>query len=463
MRRLSAGGWVAVITTVLVIASSLTAYGAYHDIYGNIDQETIDTDAFGDRPSRVEGALNIMLVGSDVRSGANAEYGGDDIEGERPDTLVIAHISPRTEGATLVNLPRDSLVDLPSCEATDDKPGVRAHTGMIGEAMSSGGVQCLWKTVEQLTGVHIDHFVSVDFTGFKGMINALGGVEMCIPEPISDPKAHLELDAGQQVLDGEQSLGYVRSRYGQGDRSDLSRIKRQQDFMGAMLRKATSSEILASPANLHDFLGSVTDSITTDDELTVNTMADIAITMRETKMSDIRFITVPNGLHPANPARVAWTEPDASQLFAAIAADKDLSGSDDEDGEPDGDSSEDDTATVEPATVSVEVINGTGIAGLAGETADGLSARGFQVVGAANPQGTVPEQTTVYYGTGHQNHAQTLADELATATTAEDPTLGSTVKLVISNDWNGLNQAGEVPESVAEESKTAEKQTNACS
>ncbi|GAA3750883.1 LCP family protein [Salinactinospora qingdaonensis] len=459
----------AVITTVLVIASSLTAYGAYHDIYGNINQETIDTDAMGERPEKIEGVINILMTGSDVRSGANAEYGGDDIEGERPDTIIIAHISP-DHGATLVNLPRDSLLQLPACSPIDDKEGYAAHQGVINSTVAFGGMQCLWKTVEELTGIRLDHFVSVDFTGFIEVVEALGGVEMCIPEPISDPKAHLELDAGQQVLDGEQSLGYVRSRYGQGDGSDLSRIKRQQDFMGAMLRKATSSEILASPANLHDFLGSVTDSITTDDELTLERMVDIAITMRETKMSDIRFITVPNGLHPDNENRVAWSEPDASQLFAAIAADKDLSSSDDEDGESDdsgnddsGDSSEDDTATVEPAVVSVEVINGEGTPGLASDVGSQLTERGFQVVGAANPQGTVPEQTTVYYGTGHQNHAQTLADELATATTAEDPTLGSTVKLVISNDWNGLSESEEAVLPDSTESKTAEKQTNACS
>ncbi|RCV47913.1 LCP family protein, partial [Marinitenerispora sediminis] len=167
---LTTGGWVAVITTVLVICSSLTAYGAYYDIYGNISQESIDTDAFGDRPTKVDGAVNIMVIGSDVRTGENANYGA--AEGERPDTLVIAHISPEQNSATLINLPRDSYLELPACAPTDDKPGYDAHLGMIGEAMSLGGVSCLWTTVEQLTGIHIDHFVSVDFTGFKGMVDS---------------------------------------------------------------------------------------------------------------------------------------------------------------------------------------------------------------------------------------------------------------------------------------------------
>ncbi|WP_258861923.1 LCP family protein [Marinitenerispora sediminis] len=168
--QLTRGGWVAIGATALLIASSLTAYGAYYDIYGNISAESIDTDAFGDRPTKVDGAVNIMVIGSDVRTGENANYGA--AEGERPDTLIIAHISPDHDGATLVNIPRDSYLDLPACAPTDDKPGYDAHLGMIGEAMSLGGISCLWTTVEQLTGIHIDHFVSVDFTGFKGMVDS---------------------------------------------------------------------------------------------------------------------------------------------------------------------------------------------------------------------------------------------------------------------------------------------------
>ncbi|GAA3760163.1 LCP family protein required for cell wall assembly [Spinactinospora alkalitolerans] len=459
-KKLTAGGWVAVIATALVICSSLTAYGAYYDIYGNISQESIDTDAFGDRPSKVEGAVNILVVGSDSRAGENAEYG--EAESERPDTLVIAHISPDQDGATLINLPRDSLVDMPSCSPTEDKPGMSAHSGMIGESMSLGGVQCLWKTVEQLTDIHIDHFVSVDFGGFKGMVDSLGGVEMCIPEPLEDKKAKLDLEAGEQTLDGEQSLAFVRSRYAQGDGSDLGRIERQQEFMGAMLRKVMSSEVLASPTNLYDFLGSVTDSITTDDEFTVDSMADIAIAMREVDMSKVQFITVPNGAAPQDPNRIAWTQPDASELFQAVANDVDLS-DDEEEQEGGGSEEEAEEPSVAPEEVAVEVINGTTVSGLAGEAGAGLGDKGFQVTGTGNPQGAVPEATTVYYGSGQKEHAEAVAAELVNATTEENPALGTTVQLVLSGDWDGLKGAGGggIPDSV--EGTTAEAaETNAC-
>ncbi len=438
-KKLSAGAWVAIATTLLVICSSLTAYGFAHNLYGNLDQENVDTDAFGDRPSKVEGAKNILIVGSDVREGENAEYGGEE-EGERPDTLAIAHVSPDQESATIVNLPRDSIVDMPACDPTDDKPGQDAHQAMIGEAMNSGGMQCLWQTVEELTDVHIDHFVTVDFVGFKDMVNAIGGIPVCVPEPIDDPQANdLQLEAGEQTLDGEEALGYVRSRKGQGDGSDLGRIDRQQEFMGAMLKKVMSSEVLARPSSLYDFLGSVTEHITTDDELDVDAMADIAIAMREVDLGDINFVTVPNGPHPSDPNRISWTEPDASELFASVAADENIGDDDSEDEESEDEGS---GSSVPPEEVSVEVVNATDIQGLADEVSEGLTSEGFQVTGTGNPEGDVPDQTTVYYGAGNEDQAEAVADKAANATTEEHPSLTDEVQLVLSNDWDGFSDGG---------------------
>ncbi|TDQ51925.1 LCP family protein [Actinorugispora endophytica] len=462
-RGLTAGGWVAVGTTALVIGSSLTAYGAYYDIYSNINQETIDTDAW-DRPTKVEGALNIMIIGSDVRSGDNAEYGGE-IEGERPDSLLIAHISPSYDGATLINLPRDSMVNMPACEASGDKPGMAAHYGMINSAMDQGGVQCQWQVVEQLTGIHIDHFVSVDFTGFKDMVDAVGGVDMCIPAPVDDPKADLTLDAGEQTLNGEQALGYMRSRYGQGDGSDLSRIDRQQDFLAAMLRKVMSGEIMSSPTSIYSFLGSVTDSITVDDELTVDRMTDIAIQMRQVDMGNIQFVTVPNGQAPEDANRVAWTQPDADNLFAAIANDTAIAEEEEEEApEEEPQEEEEETPPVAPSDVSVEVLNGTDVNGLGSEVGSHLGAQGFVVAGSRNPDGEIPAETTVYYGTGFEGHAKAVAAELESATTAENPLLGGTVQLVIAGEWGGFK--GEPTSGggtdLPVDGKTAEAQESSC-
>ncbi|CAM3634569.1 LCP family protein [Nocardiopsis rhodophaea] len=461
-KRLSPSAWIAVITTGVVIGSSLTAYAAYVDITGGINRENVDTDAFGDRPSKVEGVVNIMIIGSDKRDGANAEYG--EAEGERPDTLAIAHISPEKKSATIVNLPRDSIVQLPACKKTGDYPGSEPQQGMINSAMSYGGVSCQWDTVEKATNIRIDHFVSLDFTGFKGMVDALGGVDMCIPHPIHDPKAgNLELDAGEQTLTGEEALGYVRSRKGQGDGSDLMRIDRQQDFMAAMAQKVMSGDTLKSPSNLYSFLNEVTSSITSDDELTVDTMADIAIAMREVDLKDVNFVTVPNHPWEQNKNRVAWDEPDAQQLFQAIATDE-YGGDDDKDKQDDD--SGDDAKDVDPGDVSVEVLNGIGTANLANQVSGILTERGFGVSGTGNPQGMVPEASTVYYGPDGKAAAELLAQELTNATLAEDPSLsGNSVRLVMSGDWRGFKTAGGtggVPGSVKSKNAADSSKESAC-
>ncbi|GAA4914245.1 LCP family protein [Streptomonospora salina] len=455
------GGWIAVLTTAAVIGTSLTAYAAYYDIYGNIEQQNIDTDSFGDRPNRVEGAMNIMVIGSDVRTGENADYG--EAEGQRPDTLIVAHISPNNGRATLVNLPRDLIVDLPACEGQGDTAGMAAQRGMINSPLSLGGVQCQWKAVESVTGIRIDHFVSVDFTGFKGIVDSIGGVRMCIPDPIDDEDAKLHLDAGEQTLDGEESLGYMRSRYGQGDGSDVSRIKRQQEFLGAMLNQVMQGEILNRPSNITGFLSSVTETMTTDDELTLDVMSDIAIAMREVDLGNINFVTTPNGQAPENENRLALTQPQASQLFEAIAKDQSLTGDDDggDGGGGDGDGDEEQQEQVAPGDVSVEVLNGEGTPGLAEQVGQWLTTEGFQVANTGNPV-QIPAQTTIYYGSGKKAHAQALADEAVNATVVENTSLGDTVQLVLAQDWDGFTSTagsgggsspGGVDGTTAEESK----------
>ncbi|MGW5878281.1 LCP family protein [Nocardiopsis terrae] len=431
--RLSAGQWIACVVTALAIIASLGSYGWYQGLVGNITTTQVDTDAW-DRPTSVEGVMNLLIIGSDVRSGENAEYG--EAEGARPDTMLIASIDVDDGAATLVNLPRDLVVDLPGCEAVEGYQGMSPQQGMINSAMTFGGVGCQWNAVEQVTGVHLDHFVMMDFTGFKDMVDAIGGVEMCVPEPIDDPKAHLELDAGLQTLDGEDSLGFVRSRYAQGDGSDLSRIDRQQEFMGAMLREVLSSEVMTSPVTVTNFLGAVTDSISTDDDLTVETMTDIAISMREVDLERVQFVTVPNGAHPDDNNRIMMSEPAASELFEAINTGADLAPGSGEDGDEESDSAEE--SPVEPSDVSVEVLNNTGIDGLALEIQSVLVQEGYVVTGVGNPELRAPDATTVYHGPDDAAAAELLAGSLTNARTEEVQGLEQTLELVAGADWNGF-------------------------
>ncbi|MFE9246535.1 LCP family protein [Nocardiopsis sp. NPDC006938] len=457
--RLTPGQWIACVATALAIIASLGGYGWYQGLIGNITTAQVDTDEW-DRPTSVEGVMNILIIGSDVRSGENAEYG--EVEGERPDTMLIASVNVDSGAATLVNLPRDLMVDLPGCEAVEGYEGMQAQQGMINSAMTFGGVGCQWKAVEQVTGVHLDHFLMMDFVGFKDMVDAIGGVEMCIPEPVDDPKAHLVLEAGLQTLDGEDSLGFVRSRYSQGDGSDLSRIDRQQEFMGAMLREVLSSDVMTSPVTITRFLGAVTDSITTDEELTVDTMADIAISMREVDLDRVQFVTVPNGAHPADQNRIIMSEPSASELFEAINNGVDLAGGKD-DGKKDDDG--DGADAVEPGDVSVQVVNNTAVEGLALEIQAVLVQDGFVVTGVGNPETRAPEATTVYHGPGDEAAARLLAGTLTNATVEETEGLEQTLELVAGSDWEGFGaSSSESDLSITDDlgGVTAEKQESAC-
>ncbi|MFE3461155.1 LCP family protein [Nocardiopsis aegyptia] len=431
--RLSTGQWVACVATALAIIASLGGYTWYQGIVGNITTAQVDTDQW-DRPTSVEGVMNILIIGSDVRSGENAEYG--DAEGERPDTMLIASVNVDSGAATLVNLPRDLVVDLPGCEPSEGYEGMSAQSGMLNSAMTFGGVGCQWSTVEQVTGVHLDHFVMMDFGGFKDIVDAIGGVEMCVPQPIEDPKAHLTLDAGLQTLNGEDSLGYVRSRYGQGDGSDLSRIERQQEFMGAMLRQVLSSDVMASPVTVTNFLGAVTDSITTDEDLTIDTMADIAISMREVDLERVQFVTVPNGQHPADPNRIIMSDA-APALFEAVNNGTLMPEEEEEDA-----GGEEAEAAPDPSEISVEVLNNTGIEGLAGEVEGVLLGEGYTVTGTGNPTERLPAATTVYYAPGEEAAADLLAGSLDQAATEEVAGLEQTLELVIGADWTGFADDG---------------------
>lgn len=433
--RMSAGQWVATAVTVLAIIASLGAYGWYASLWGNITTAQVDTDEW-DRPNNVAGVKNILVIGSDVRSGENAEYG--EAEGERPDTMLIASVNIDSGAATLVNLPRDLLVDLPACDPGEGYEGMDAHSGMLNSAMTFGGVGCQWKAVEQVTGVHLDHFLMLDFSGFIDMVDALGGVEMCIPEAIDDPKAHLELEAGEQTLDGEDSLGFVRSRYSQGDGSDLSRIERQQEFMGAMLREVLDSEVMTNPTTITNFVGAVTDSITTDDDLSADNMSEIAMAMREVDLDRVQFVTVPNGAHPADENRIVIDEGPATELFERINEGADMTGSDGSD-----EDSEDGNGAPTPSDISLDVLNNTEIEGLASEVEAVLVEAGYTVTSTGNPQERLPEATTVYHAPGEEASAELLADYIGQAQTEEAESLDQTLELVIGADWQGIAGNGD--------------------
>ncbi|GAA1755362.1 LCP family protein [Streptomonospora arabica] len=313
---------IAAAVVIVLVGGAGTAYGYFRSLQGNIVRHDLDTALDEeDRPEKIGDDLNILFIGSDGREGGNAAYGGRDFVGERSDALMLAHISADGR-VTVVNFPRDSLVRLPECDAYGETDGTPGYHGMINAALFHGGPPCVVKTIESLSGIRIDHFAHVTFVGFREMIDSIGGVHMCIPRPMHDKRAQLDLDAGQQLLDGEEALSFVRARYEIGNGGDIGRIDRQQMFLGALADEVDGTHLLTQPSQATGMLQALSEHTGTDDDFTLPTMVSIASTLAGTSLSDIAFYTVPWSRAPYDPNRVVWDEDAAARLFSAIRHDR---------------------------------------------------------------------------------------------------------------------------------------------
>jgi LCP family protein required for cell wall assembly len=273
---------------------------------------------------------NFLLLGSDTRAGAvdnqfQAPVGQTQVTGARSDTLILAHLTPDHSHVILVSLPRDSVVRIPACPL----PGGHTTTprrDLINTAFDLGGPTCAVHTVETLTGLHIDHFVQIDFAGFERMTDALGGVAVCLSTPVNDPVSGLHLPAGTSVIKGATALAYVRARYNIGDGSDLQRITRQQHFLSAVARKAASTHMLTNPIGLYDFLDALSQSVTTDPGLTFSDLRSLALDLRGLSPSHVSFGTVPllPGAPPGWSGHVAWDPTASAAVWAALRSDTPL-------------------------------------------------------------------------------------------------------------------------------------------
>ncbi|MDS1272586.1 LCP family protein [Lipingzhangella sp. LS1_29] len=434
-----------VTVTALIITGALVAYGMYWQVYGNINQSAVEDDILGPRPATDGESRNVLIIGSDERTGENAQYGR--AEGARANVIILAHFHPDQDSAVLVSFPRDSVVQMPSCEPWEDFSGSDAYVGPINEALGNGGPPCVWRTIEQLTDIHVDHFVKMDMVGFRDIVDAVDGVPMCLPEPLSDERAQLDLPAGDQVLDGEDALAFVRARYNIGDGTDVGRVQRQQMFIGALAQEMMSREVLGNPQRTMDMLGAVTDALETDDGLSVDVMAGMAYDMRDADLGDIRFYTVPWEWSQTHEHRVEWIEDESQALFTAIAngtavPDQDSDG--DSDGATDAEAADDEDSTADARDDAVEslpvvVYNSTRIDGLAGEVADALGEREITVLDTVTGE---PRDGTVLirHGEGAAQAAEALAEEIDGDVQLEPgtPQQQGTLELYLTPAWSGL-------------------------
>jgi LCP family protein required for cell wall assembly len=311
-------------TLVMVVAGA--GWMLFEHLDGNIHTDSgaeaeLARHAAQRPPASAHDVQNVLVIGTDSRDGANDEYGRDSGT-QRSDTVILLHLSDDRSSATAVSLPRDLMVPVPGCTRRDGHR-TAARTAQLNWSFQWGGAACTIRTVEQLTGIRVSHYLVVDFTGFKRMVNAVDGVQVCVPVAMRDPQAHLDLPAGRQVLDGEQALGYVRSRHAVGNGSDTERIERQQSFLASLVHKMQSSRVLFNPARLYPLLDAATKSVVADPGLdSLTKLYDLAASLQHTPGSQIRFLTVPREPYAFDPNRDQLVQPAADELFAALRADR---------------------------------------------------------------------------------------------------------------------------------------------
>lgn len=269
--------------------------------------------------------MNILIMGSDTR---DTDEGVDQMQngGARSDTTILMHLSADRKSAYGVSIARDLLVDRPECKTADGTEVPAEENAMFNSAYFYGGVPCTIKTVRKLTGgVPINHWVVVNFNGFKDMVDAIGGVNVCIPTDIDDPERDMFLKAGTRKISGDEALTYVRVRHGFGDGSDIGRMKRQQAFVASMAAQVVSAGTLTRVDKVVRFLDAATKSLALDDGIgSVLELARVGNSFRSIGLDNIQFVTAPIETSSLDVNRLQLKQPDAQRLFDHMKADEPL-------------------------------------------------------------------------------------------------------------------------------------------
>lgn len=436
----------------LVLAIAATGTYAYEHLFGNVATESLDSltdrpaeakaDRFGNVPE------NILVLGSQTRDGqhgknlGNASKLGTDIS----DTAMLVHINAERKWATIVSIPRDLVVSRPQCEGRLDPATTvpAAASAMFDLAMNLGGPTCAVATVEQMTGIRVDHFVEITFNAFQTLTDAVGGVTVCVPPPgINDPHySGLVLGPGLHNVSGAESLAFVRDRHGLENGTDLNRIRMQQMFVSSLFNKLASAGTLGDPITLYRIVNAVTSNLTVDTGLdSIDAMVGLAGSVQSLKSHYIQFVTVPYSFDPTDQNRVV-PGPGFDQVWADLRQDAPLPGSNAAakfgtaaTAAPSPPAAQ--TAAPDPALsgVDVEVYNATQVPHLALYASENLKAMGVTAtVGYstkyAERTGGLPG-TEVLYPSGEEAAAKALASRIGGAvTTLQSPNVSSLTLLV---------------------------------
>ncbi|MEY9967425.1 LCP family protein required for cell wall assembly [Streptacidiphilus sp. MAP12-16] len=470
----------ALICGVLVLLCVLCGWGYVQYLNSNIrhgalsfgDQGSVSVDSAGHAP------LNILLIGSDTRDtatdlalgGSRSSVGGP----AHADVEMLLHVSADRSNASLISIPRDTMVDIPSC--TDPATGQaypEAPHEQITDSLSHGGPGCTVYTWHQLTGIHIDHYMMVDFGGVVSMADAVGGVPVCTTGNVSDPFSHLRLTKGEHVVKGVEALEWLRTRHGFGDGSDLYRTQTQHMYLTSLLRRLRSGGTLADPAKVLALANAATRALTVDDSLdSVTRLARLADQLKNIQPERLTTVTMPYAADPRNPK--AWVIPmpgDADRLFSMVRGDVPLDAhgaaappapSTSPSAPPASPTAAPSpTGSGSPAEARLTVQNGSDIPGRATTLTAALRALGFpRTRNGLNALGH-RHATTLSYAPADRPVAEAVAGALRLPSSAlHESDSASQPLLVVGSDWPSGSSfpvvvtpaAGAVPTTAAQQS-----------
>ncbi|WP_179235620.1 LCP family protein [Streptomyces sp. CS113] len=320
--------WTGGSMAFVVLVAGVGGYVYLKHLEGNVS--TTDVGTAGSSSFKKDEAFNILIIGTDKRTGEGNEGYGDKGSVGHADTNILLHVSKDRSNATALSIPRDLIVDIPDCETTQEdgtkkvvpgSSGVRFNQS-LGDLGRDAG--CTMRTVKAVTGIQPHHFMMADFNAVKTLTTAVDGVDVCVEHAVDDPKSHLKLPAGESTVEGEQALAFVRTRHAFGNEGDLDRIKVQQQFLGSLMRKMSSSDTLTSPTKLVKLAEAATKALTVDSAIgKVGTLKDMALELKKVPTKNITFTTVPVIDNPAEKvkATVVVNEAKGPQVFDMIKND----------------------------------------------------------------------------------------------------------------------------------------------
>ncbi|MER8071573.1 LCP family protein [Streptomyces sp. NPDC094034] len=468
-RKKKALVWTGGVMAFLLVGLTVGGYFVYQHFNGNID--TIDVQGAGSGGFKKDQPVNILLIGTDKRTGAGNEGYGDAGSVGHADTTLLFHVSKDRTNATVLSIPRDLITDIPDCETNTSEgkkviPGTsqaRFNTSLGQDERDPG---CTMLTVKELTGLTVDHFMMADFNAVKTMSTAVGGVEVCVAKDVDDPKSHLKLSKGTHTIEGEQALAFVRTRHAFGNESDLTRIETQQQFLSSMIRKMKSGDTLTSPSKLFKLAEAATDALTVDTGIgSIQKLSDLAMELSKVDPKNITFMTLPVLDNPAEvvKATVVVNEAKADPLFSMMQNDVSLTEVQQKEEEAEKAAKSKQEALLkgtkaDASDVRVDVFNGGGPQGSAQETLNWL--QNTEGVLKSTNKGNAPAdvaKTTLEYAPNQADQARALAEMMGLPAAGMKPGTEDAVgleamTLTLGKDFKGagvpITGAAKAPEGV---------------